>query len=160
MSNQNINRKLWQQIFFAGENLRKSCIPKNDDSFVKLTLRQLHFIRTIHLESDGQTKGVSLKKLAKKLEITPAAASEMVETLVQKQVIVREHNDDDRRSIIISLTPELQNKFYTGETGLDAITAEFLNNFTAVEQKSFLKIIEEFNNFLEGKITGEIKKND
>ena len=112
------------------------------------------------MESDGQTKGVSLKKLAKKLEITPAAASEMVETLVQKQVIVREHNDDDRRSIIISLTPELQNKFYTGETGLDAITAEFLNNFTAVDQKRFLKLIEEFNNFLEGKITGEIKKND
>ena len=70
MSNQNINRQLWKQIFFTAENLRKNCIPKNDDSFVKLTLRQLHFIRTIHLESEGQEKGVSLKKLAKTLEIT------------------------------------------------------------------------------------------
>lgn len=158
MSNQNINRQLWKQIFFTAENLRKNCIPKNDDSFVKLTLRQLHFIRTIHLESEGQEKGVSLKKLAKTLEITAAAASEMVDTLVQKQVIIREHNDDDRRAIIISLTPELKNKFYTGETGLDAITAEFLDTLPIAQQKEFLTLVEEFNNFLEGKITGD--KND
>ena len=158
MSNQNISRKLWKQIFFTAENLRKTCIPKNDDSFVKLTLRQLHFIRTIHLESEGQEKGVSLKKLAKTLEITAAAASEMVETLVQKQVIIREHNDDDRRGIIISLTPELKNKFYTGETGLDAITAEFLDSLPVDQQKEFLTLVEEFNNFLEDKITGD--KND
>jgi DNA-binding MarR family transcriptional regulator len=158
LSNQNISRKLWKQIFFTAENLRKTCIPKNDDSFVKLTLRQLHFIRTIHLESEGQEKGVSLKKLAKTLEITAAAASEMVETLVQKQVIIREHNDDDRRGIIISLTPELNNKFYTGETGLDAITAEFLDSLPVDQQKEFLTLVEEFNNFLEDKITGD--KND
>jgi DNA-binding MarR family transcriptional regulator len=50
--------------------------------------------------------GVSLKKLAETIGVTPAAASVMVDILVTKKIIKRTQSKDDRRAVLLRLTPQ------------------------------------------------------
>ena len=52
----------------------------------KLTLNQLRMVKNVHGLVGQSGSGVKLKALAESLDITPAAASEMVETLVGKVI--------------------------------------------------------------------------
>ena len=64
----------------------------------KLTLNQLRMVKNVHGLVGESGSGVKLKALAESLDITPAAASEMVETLVSKGVLTRSSSALDRRS--------------------------------------------------------------
>jgi DNA-binding MarR family transcriptional regulator len=45
-----------------------------------------------------------IKEIAERLDITPAFASSLVKTLVQKRYAVRRHSDEDHRAIWVEVT--------------------------------------------------------
>lgn len=63
-------------------------------------------------------EGVTLKKLAEYIGVTPAAASVMVDLLVKKKMLKRTRSKSDRRSVLIRLTPQTAQLFEISEQSL------------------------------------------
>ncbi len=72
---------------------------------------QSNTILAIKRLCDTYPEGVSLKKLAETVGVTPAAVSVTVEILVTKKIIKRTQSQDDRRAILLCLTPQTQRLF-------------------------------------------------
>ena len=68
--------------------------------------------RTQLMQIVRENPGISQKELAERMHIQPASLSELVGKMEQRGLVVREKNDDDRRSIRIQLT----------ETGLERLS--------------------------------------
>ena len=56
-------------------------------------------------------EGVSAKDLAAFLNVTSGAITQFIDTLVEKQLVTREEDPDDRRILRISLTKAAKNEF-------------------------------------------------
>lgn len=71
----------------------------------KITVQQLRLLRTVErLTRTKSPEGVMLKTLAEALNVTPAAVSGMVETMVKRDYLQRTQAEDDRRSVRIKLS--------------------------------------------------------
>jgi DNA-binding MarR family transcriptional regulator len=88
-------------------------------------------------ESPG---GVTLKKLAETMGVTPAAASVMVDLLVKKKMLKRTKSKSDRRAVLIRLTPDTAGLFDISERNLlgtfvslqDSLGSEFLRDWQRI----------------------------
>ncbi len=69
-----------------------------------LTVRQGSAISQLKLLLEDAPEGVSLKVLAKHMQMTIPATSLLVESIVSKGFMVRNPNPNDRRAVCIKLT--------------------------------------------------------
>jgi DNA-binding MarR family transcriptional regulator len=90
-----------------------------------------------------------LKLLANDLEITPAAASEMVETLVRRGALERRNDLNDRRAVSLNLSPSWQNKFNLCEKLLENLLDSFFENISENDREIFSRICTELADFME-----------
>lgn len=58
-----------------------------------------------------KNKNISIKNLANLLDITSSAATQIVDGLVNKGLLLRRRNPDDRRTLKIELSEESKNQF-------------------------------------------------
>ena len=75
--------------------------PSGEDEAVTLT----QFRTLVVLASQGETKLVAL---ADRLDVTPSTAQRMVERLLRAGLVSREPNPDNRREVLLALTPDGQ----------------------------------------------------
>ncbi len=75
-------------------------------AFGDLTLTQLHAI--LEIEKKGP---LTMSCLAELLGVSPPSASVMVDRLVEKGVLVREHSTEDRRKVVVMMAPETRQHF-------------------------------------------------
>jgi len=99
--------------------------------------------------------GVSLRQLAELLEVTPAAACEMVDALVQKKVVVREKDSEDRRAVSLRIVPEHFRKFEEIEKNLDQVFADFLTDFPADRREMALELMDQLIGSLQKRVAGK-----
>ena len=111
------------------------------------TLSQMRAIDTLYSLIRDTGTGVQLKVLAEKLAITPAAASEMVDTLVRKGAISRENDPADRRAVRLYVGNELRERFESCENQLNTLTENFLNTLSEAERDTFVKVVAKFAEF-------------
>jgi MarR family transcriptional regulator for hemolysin len=69
-----------------------------------------------------QCPGLSQQKIAEFLDLTPAAVSRQIDTMVKADIIVREEDPNSRRSHVVSLTA-------AGETRFRAMKAKLIDAF-------------------------------
>ena len=119
----------------------------------KLTLNQLRMVKNVHGLVGKSGSGVKLKALAESLDITPAAASEMVETLVGKGVLTRVSSALDRRSVSIQLGDKLQKRFRNREESFDRLAEEYLGALPPEDKEKFLTVLEGFVLHLEQEVS-------
>lgn len=67
----------------------------------ELSVSQLHLVRTIR-----EQKEVTITQLADLLDVSPPSASVMVDRLVDKGVLTREQSKNDRRKVLVRISPE------------------------------------------------------
>jgi DNA-binding MarR family transcriptional regulator len=80
-----------------------------------LTVTQMNTVLVIkHLCSECP-EGVTLKMLAETVGVTPAAASVMVDLLVKKKMLTRTRSKNDRRAVLIRLSPATASLFAIAE---------------------------------------------
>ncbi len=91
---------LWHQI--------RAFIREEANHHFDITVNQFHMLRRIDSGKD------SVSKLADDKHISRAAISRIVEVLVNKNLITRTHNPEDRRQVKLTLTVE-------GRTLLDTL---------------------------------------
>jgi len=109
-------RKLKEHIFSVQSALRgerKSC--KGED----LSMAQVQALMTVRASED-----MTISQLAAKLQVSPPSASNMVDRLVEKGVLLRERNEQDRRKVVVRLSEEAA---IHAESMERAVLAAFLN---------------------------------
>jgi DNA-binding MarR family transcriptional regulator len=100
----------------------------------ELTETQANTVIAIRQLCEESPEGVTLKKLAETMRVTPAAASVMVDLLVKKKMVKRTKSKNDRRAILIRLTGDTSSLFEISEQSLqetfvglhDTLGPEFL----------------------------------
>ena len=70
------------------------------DLYGEPTLSQLQVVMIV--DEHGP---ITIKDLAEMLGVSAPSASEMVEKLVEKNILKREHSHEDRRKVIVSVSP-------------------------------------------------------
>jgi len=91
-------RKLKDHIFSIQSGLRgerKSC--KGEE----LSMAQVQTVMTVRASDE-----MTISLLAAKLQVSPPSASNMVERLVDKGVLLRERSKQDRRKVVVRLSEE------------------------------------------------------
>jgi len=66
-----------------------------------LSVTQLHAI--MNIKEHGQ---LSMSELAERMGVSPPSASAMVDRLVEKSLLIREHSSKDRRKVVVRISPE------------------------------------------------------
>ncbi len=69
---------------------------------------QAHLFFTI---AEKKEAGISVKDLAEQSNITPGAVTQFVDALVERGMVIRETDPDDRRMVRLKLTEEAKNRF-------------------------------------------------
>jgi len=83
-----------------------------------VTRAQANTVIAVRQLSETYPEGVTLRKLAETIGVTPAAASVMVDLLVKKKMLKRTRSKSDRRSVLIRLNPETAGLFEITEESL------------------------------------------
>ena len=93
-------RKIHEWVFqLENRYLIKSGVGKAFGEFSFAQMRALKYVKT-----RGQ---VSITELADLLNVSAPSASTMVERLVEKGVLVRKPDPDDRRKVIVTISPDI-----------------------------------------------------
>ena len=134
-------RELRSNHRVSNARIKEFCARQVPAEIFHYTLSQMRAIDTLYALTRDTGKGVQLKVLAEKLSITPAAASEMVDTLVKKGVLTRTPDPRDRRAIAISVSDELQKRIFSSEDGFDRVTSDFLATLSSEDQVNFIRTV-------------------
>ena len=136
--------ELWQRLFAIADRMRElESDPINAESGT-LTFNQMRVIKQVYFLTGKHPEGVTLKMVAGALAITPAAASEMVDSLVRKDVLRREHSRNDRRAVAITLTERCRERIARSERRFDELTKRFLDSLPPEERAGFAALLCKF----------------
>ena len=138
----------WRQFFAAADRMREIGSSDYEQLLVNMTFNQLRMIKIVYLLNREFPEGVTLKVLAESLSITPAAASEMVDALVRKDMLRRDHNPQDRRAVAISLAPASRRKFQECEQTFARLTAGFFAELSQAEKEAFEATMTKFREYI------------
>lgn len=147
MKNTN-NEKVLQNLIGVGERIRDLCAQRVPKNLAHYTGSQLRMINRIYELTRHQSEGIQLKTLAKVLRITPAATSEMVETLVQRGALERRVDVCDRRAMALRLAPDLEAHFHRSEEYIVELIDKFFVDFDPEKQQITAEVIEKLHLFL------------
>jgi DNA-binding MarR family transcriptional regulator len=89
-----------------------------------------------------ENKGlVSVKAIAKNLNVTPGAITQFVDGLVGKKLVIREENARDRRSTNIKLAPLTEKKFNSFKKRYLTNASRFFTGLSDEELSQFVKLL-------------------
>ncbi len=105
---------------------------------IDISVRENHILSLICRLTEEKKEGIALKELAAAMKLAPATVSELVEDLVNKNLLVRVQNPNDRRAIQITLSKYGQKLVDESLRSIDELCGKLLSDLSASEQKAFL----------------------
>lgn len=126
-------------------------IWKKAESLIKeeisedLTNEQHYILRYIH-----KNKRCTTTELAEAFYVKKSAITAMINRLVQKKLIERQQDENDRRVIYLVLTNQGRNLFLQAEAKICKIVESFLSKFEHSEIENFMKTYEKLAGILKG----------
>ena len=138
---------LWEKLFQLSENIRGDNFQSLTHGLSRLSLNQLLLLKSLHVLTRDNPDGIPLKTLAAELKVTPATASEMVDTLVRREILERRHSETDRRAVAIRLQKRWHELFLSHEQDYTRRVDAFFSG-RVEERRHFEKTVDEFNAFL------------
>jgi DNA-binding MarR family transcriptional regulator len=113
----------------------------NDLASGKITLPQFWALYYLSLEEKCK-----MKKLAEHLEITPAAATGLIDRLIRQGLVVREDDHADRRVVWIELSPKGQKIIGCIQKQRIKAIIDIFGRLPAQDRVNYLRIIEKVVN--------------
>ena len=126
------------------QNVLKTSTKKNVALIESLSLRQQKTLMAIAIMTREVPEGVSLKQLAKRLNMTIPATSVLVESLVQSKLILRETNQLDRRAVRIKMSPYGGNMFEAFRVKTEQGIRDLVGEMDPNDKIVFDRIIDQF----------------
>ena len=142
------SKEFRSDLISVGERIRDICAARVPASLGKYTGSQLRMINRIYRLTRQSEEGIQLKQLASVLDITPAATSEMVETLVRRGALERKVSASDRRAVALRVSPELEELFQNSINYLDDRLQHFFAEISPEEAAAAVVIMHKLNLFL------------
>lgn len=139
---------LWEKLSILPRNIRGGTVRDAGVRFARFSLNQLMLLNSLYSLTRNSDSGVPLKTLAAGLEVTPATASEMVDTLVRRGILERRHSEVDRRAVEIRLNAEWQAFFRANEALYTRRVESFFAARPAEERRHFEATVDALNDFL------------
>lgn len=139
---------LCREISNCETRVNEFCAKQVPAELFRYTLNQMRTIRAVQQLTQEYPAGVQLKMLAEKLNVTPAAASEMVDTLVRKGAILRQSDPADRRAVLLQVGDSLRERFDKCEKNLHLLVANFLETLDDSEVATVMAVAEKFSNYV------------
>ncbi len=93
-----VGKMLQHHIFSTFTRLEAE---SNDCMALDLSVAQFKLLMTVRHQG-----GVTLTELAEILDVSPPSVSVMVEKLVERKLLSRERSSEDRRKVLIEVSPE------------------------------------------------------
>jgi len=84
----------------------------------------------------GQLQPTTAGALSRQMDINPGTVSVYVQRLVERDLVVRSQNEEDRRTWVLSLTPEGRKAYEETLAGTVEYTRDFLTMLTDAEQEA------------------------
>ncbi|MEF2967959.1 MarR family transcriptional regulator [Paenibacillus sp. M1] len=104
-----------------------------------LTGPQFHMLTII-----AKKKCCNVRYLSERLEVKPSAITVMTDRLVQSGYVERRHDEQDRRSVLLSVTELGAEVLRKAEKRSRKVLESYLADLTPHEQEVLLNIIEKF----------------
>lgn len=136
-----------QKIVSTFDNMRRRIFRKahyaKQNKLYGLSVRQSAAVSAVlHLTAD-RPEGITLKEFSKEMQVTPPAASIMVDSVVVKGYVERVPDEKDRRVVRIRISEngkkivaEIQNLLFSGMEKLGSVlTAEERNQLLHIADK-------------------------
>jgi DNA-binding MarR family transcriptional regulator len=145
--------KIFRNMSDTVDELRSKVGHAEVKLWTGLTFNQLRMIKYVCILTRENPGGITLKVLAESLQITPAAASEMVDALVHKNMLQRDHNQQDRRAVSIRLSEACQERFAKYDQLFFQLTEEFCKSLPEEEVDQFFKTLAAFHQWVTEKVS-------
>ena len=139
---------LWEKLSILPRNIRGGAVRDISARFARFSLNQLMLLNSLYSLTRDTDSGVPLKTLAAGLEVTPATASEMVDTLVRRGILERRHSEVDRRAVEITLNKRWRDFFRANEKVYTRRVDAFFADRPAEERRRFERTVDDLNRFL------------
>lgn len=145
--NSEMIKDLRRNLRTSERRIKEFCARQVPAEIFHYTLSQMRAIDMLYNLTRDSGSGIQLKILAEHLNITPAATSEMVDTLVRKGAIIRRSDPADRRAVRLYVGDKLREGFEYCENQMNVITANFLSTLSAGEVECFTSVAAKFAEF-------------
>ncbi len=109
----------------------------------RLRRSEFAFMMRLYTLTLEQPEGVSLKALTSVLKVSQSAASMLVGSLLQKGLICRNVNPEDRRQALLTLAPEVRPQFDAMAMAQSESAARVLADLPEAKKESFNALIDE-----------------
>lgn len=126
---------------------------EHHEAMNRLTIAQAKVANYIF---EHNAEDIMLKDIAKSVKVTPGAASQMVDFLVKKGLVIRKTNENDRRAVIISLSDKGKEIIENARKSFETITDEIFESISQEDEETFVRVLKhayacllEKRNFLE-----------
>ena len=139
---------LWEKLSILPRNIRGGAVRDTGARFARFSLNQLMLLNSLYSLTRDTDSGVPLKTLAAGLEVTPATASEMVDTLVRRGILERRHSEVDRRAVEIKLNGKWRDFFRSNEELYTRRVESFFATRPPEERRQFEATVDALNRFL------------
>lgn len=122
---------------------------KNEpDEVAELSLPQKNMIMAIR-----NRKTVTMTDLANQLGVSPPSASAMVDRLVEKKILVREHSVEDRRKVMVRISSEAMSMMDGIEENMLAFFVDLVEKIGPETTKQWCQVLEQVESVLESPST-------
>lgn len=135
--------KLIQDHIFRARNMVLENMEK-DETFSDLTVNQLHLMLIVKMHQK-----VSMTGLSRRLGVSPPSVSVMVDRLVEKGILVRQHNEKDRRVVEVSVSEEAVNVIQQVEAGMMAVFVGLVEKIGPETARQWHRVIKKVKPVLE-----------
>ena len=142
-----LTARFYKSLFTLVDDMRDRAGERQEFSNSwKITVQQLRLLRTVERLTRTQSpEGVMLKTLAEALNVTPAAVSGMVETMVKRGYLQRTQAQDDRRSVRIKLSDYCCNKIVVLDNFFREISEKIAEHIPENEFKQLVESLEKLS---------------
>ena len=105
---------------------------------IDISVRENRILSLICMITEEKPEGIALKELAAAMKLAPATVSELVDDLVNKDLLVRVQNPNDRRAIQISLSKYGRTLVDDSLRSIDDLCEKLLSGLSPAEQSALI----------------------
>jgi len=139
--------KLIQDRVFRARNAALESMEK-DKKFDDLTINQLHLILIVKT-----CQKISMTELSTILNVSLPSASVMVDRLVERELLVRNHSTTDRRKVEITISDNAIDKIQHVEKMIMASFVDLVEKIGLATAREWLRVLKKIKPVLEAEMT-------
>ena len=114
--------------------------------FNELSVAQLQAVKAVRRE-----KEVTISRIAELLDVSPPSASVMVDRLVEKGFLIRERSREDRRKVVVHISPEAVEDINRVEAAILKTFEDIVRSIGLENSRKWFEILEQVREVIEKK---------